>query len=266
MGAIGKIANIASNSFKRRNFGVMLDKVMIRLKEKRRSKSHIRALHWYEEHAIDFESFARALDESLWQETLKACRAIEKAGHEKLKDIPLDMGGGGHIELLYFLARYLKARTIVETGVAAGWSSQTLLSALKANGEDGKLFSSDFPYFRYKEPEKLVGYVVDEALKDSWSLFIDGDKNNLPLIMRSLDEQRRGIDLFHYDSDKSYQGRAYAIGLAEPILTERAAVVFDDIQDNEHFADYAKTCGWTYKIFAYKGKYIGLTGPFMKGV
>jgi hypothetical protein len=35
----------------------------------------------------------------------------------------------------------------------AGFSSSAILTALKENGE-GILYSSDFPYFRIKNPEK----------------------------------------------------------------------------------------------------------------
>ena len=57
----------------------------------------------------------------------------------------MSLGGGGNFILLYFLTRKFN-KVVVETGVAAGWSSLAILGAFEKNGE-GKLYSSDFPYF-----------------------------------------------------------------------------------------------------------------------
>ena len=76
-------------------------------------------------------------------------------------------------------------KTILETGVAAGFSSQSFLSALAKNGS-GKLYSSDYPYFRIPNPEKYIGIVVDKELQNNWELYIEGDKANLDKIIRKL--------------------------------------------------------------------------------
>ena len=96
----------------------------------------------------------------------------------------------------------------METGVAAGWTSLAILRALK-NGE-GYLYSSDFPYFRLKNPEKYVGCLArDETNKENWFLDIRGDDIALPEISRKLNNNC--IDLFHYDSDKSYSEKNSAM-------------------------------------------------------
>ena len=56
---------------------------------------------------------------------------------------------GGLYKLLYFPIRKIKPYTVVETGVAAGWTSLAILRALNKNGR-GHLYSSDFPYFELK--------------------------------------------------------------------------------------------------------------------
>jgi predicted O-methyltransferase YrrM len=171
----------------------------------------------------------------------------------------MDLGGGGHSPLLYFFTRHLNPDIVIETGVAAGWSSQAILTALKDNQSGGHLYSSDFPYFRYKNPEKLVGYVVDDSLKNNWSLFIDGDQNNLPKIVEQVHQP---VALFHYDSDKSIEGRNFAYNLLSNKLSKNAVVIFDDIQDNLHFKNFVEKQNMPYKVFEFKGKYIGLTGPY----
>lgn len=254
-----KIINIGTNSLKRRNMPVMMGKVITRLKERGAANDSAKATDWARDNAQSLDDFVKDLNAELWQETQRTCDAITEKAQKKLDDLGMDLGGGGHYYLLYFLTRHFKPQTIVETGVAAGWSSQAILTALKNNSENGKLYSSDFPYFRYKNPEQYVGYVVDEDLKRHWHLFIDGDENNLPAMMAQIEQP---IDLFHYDSDKSYEGRNFAYNTLFPRLSDKAVVIFDDIQDNLHFKDFVTAQGWPFKIFEFEGKYIGLTGPY----
>jgi len=68
--------------------------------------------------------------------------------------------------------------------------------------------------------------------------------------------------LFHYDSDKTVAGRSMAWELVSSKLSESAFVVFDDIQDNEHFRSLIKTTDRTWKVFKFKGKYLGMLMPF----
>ncbi len=255
-----KLINIGTNSLKRHNMPVMLGKVFTRLKEnKTAANDSTQATKWAASHAESLNDFIKTLNAPLWEDTKKTCATLADNAQKKLDKLGLDLGGGGHYPLLYFITRHFAPQTVIETGVAAGWSSKAILTALKDNGTDGKLYSSDFPYFRYKNPEKLVGYVVDEELKENWTLFIDGDQNNLPRIIKSLTAP---VDILHYDSDKSVEGRNFAYELIAPKLTNKAIVIFDDIQDNLHFKDFVESKKLIYKIFEFEGKYIGLTGPY----
>lgn len=253
--------NIAANSIKRHNLNIMLGKLYLRLSDYRHARQAKEAAAWAKGKAESWNDFANSLDPALWEEAQGTCRNLKQKAQAKLDKLGLDLGGGGHYPMLYFMTRYAKARTVVETGVAAGWSSLAILTALRDNGQGGYLYSSDFPYFRLKNPEQYVGYVVDDELKSAWTLMIDGDRNNLP----RMAAQTRDIDLFHYDSDKSYTGRCFAMACLEKKLSPRAAVMFDDIQDNFHFRDFVQARGWPYKIFSFEGKYTGLTGPFLPG-
>ena len=66
----------------------------------------------------------------------------------------IEFGGNYAVEILYFIARISKPKNILETGVAAGYSSYTFLKAIKKN-KVGTLYSSDFPYFRLKNPRNI---------------------------------------------------------------------------------------------------------------
>jgi predicted O-methyltransferase YrrM len=163
------------------------------------------------------------------------------------------MGGAGAVELLYYLARTLRPSTVVETGVAAGWSSAAFLAALDRNG-GGALHSSDFPYPGLKDSERLVGIVVPADLRHRWSLHTSGDRVNLPRIVAQCGQ----IDLFHYDSDKTRDGRRYALDLITPQLSPGAVVLFDDIDDNLHFARLAESSSWRPLVIRSGRKHVGL--------
>ena len=132
----------------------------------------------------------------------------------------------------------------METGVAAGWTSLAVLEALKKNG-DGNLYSSDFSYFRLENLDKYVGNSVESsALKMRWNLDIRGDEFALPNIISLLGDKK--INLFHYDSDKSYQGRKFALRTIKSNLANDCIIIFDDIQDNLHFKELVEDNSLSY--------------------
>ena len=160
--------------------------------------------------------------------------------------------------LLYFLIRKFKPACVLETGVASGWSSLAILQSLEKNNF-GNLYSTDFPYFRLENPEKYIGFLVqDEALKKRWHLDISGDEIALPKISKLLGDTK--IDLFHYDSDKNYSGRDFAIKTLRNNFSPNSIIIFDDIQDNLHFKDFVKSENLQYTVIEFKGKYVGITG------
>ena len=176
-----------------------------------------------------------------------------------MKNIKYDLGGGADYPLLYFLTRYLRPENVLETGVAAGFSSYAILSALQKNGK-GKLYSSDFPYFRLKDPEKYIGIVVEKSLRKNWNLFIEGDENNLPKILKTV----KKIDIFSYDSDKTYSGRSKTLTKVSKFLTENSVIIMDDIQDNSFFYDYIKENNISnWKVFEFNNKFLGIIGKLV---
>lgn len=213
---------------------------------------------WLKDNAVDLEPHLIKLDPQLWEEAKIFHKDFEQRANEKLKEISFKMGGGGHYLLLYFLVRRLKPSVVVETGVASGFSTQAILKAMQINGK-GKLYSSDFPIFRVKNPEKYIGILVDEDLKKDWKLFIEGDRVSLPKICNEVNE----VDIFHYDSDKSYKGREFAFKTISPKMKKNSLIIFDDIHNNSHFVDYVKNNNITnYKVFFFINKYVGFLGEF----
>ena len=114
----------------------------------------------------------------------------------------------------------------------------------------------DFPYFRIKNPEQYIGILVPEHLKKRWSLYVDGDKKNL----KKISDQINKIDIFHYDSDKSYDGRKKSFDLLRNKLLN-SWIIMDDIQDNSYFYDILNLINKNYYVIKYENKWIGLIQP-----
>jgi predicted O-methyltransferase YrrM len=245
------LRNVARNALRPSYFPVMVRK----LKERMRPAHRDEAVRWAAAQAEDVGAFARSLDPELWWEAGEWAASFEEEARAKLARLDVQLGGGGHYQLLYFLVRRLRPGVVLETGVAAGWSSQAVLTAMAANGA-GTLYSSDFPYFRLEDPERYVGVLVDESLREGWHLRLEGDRANLAAFLPTIER----IALFHYDSDKSIEGREFAMRAVAPKLAPDAVIVMDDIDDNTWFRDWVQASGRPFRVFERGGKYVGLVG------
>ena len=194
--------SIIKNIFKIDNFFIIIKKIYKRFEK----NTSLEAKEWAKSNVtISTDDFLKSIDIKLYQESIEVMKQIEIDSNLKLSKINISLGGGGNYLLLYFLVRLLKPMVIFETGVAAGWSTLSILKALHKN-KQGKLYSSDFPYFRLKNPEKYIGYLVkNENNISDWFLDIRGDEIALPNFIKKIENSP--IDLFHYDSDKSYDSK-----------------------------------------------------------
>jgi predicted O-methyltransferase YrrM len=185
---------------------------------------------WLAANSVSAEDVARSLDDALWEESEAFGREFELHGKAILDQVPHTLGGGSHYRFLYWLTRYIQPRVILETGVAAGWSSRAFLVALHRNRR-GKLYSSDLPYFRIPQPERFVGILVEPDLRGRWELQLQGDQVNLPRMLSSIEQ----VDLFHYDSDKMWSGRNFAMKLVGQKLATTGIILMDDINNDSWF-------------------------------
>lgn len=250
-----KIKNVLNQALKPSRLSTMLRKVYARLFDVRSSLSKEENLEWIQSRCLEFSEYASKIDPELWKETEEVSQIIARKSQDILSEIGIKLGGAGFYPALYFITRYTKPDCIVETGVAAGFSSYAFLYAIGKNRK-GSLYSSDFPYFRISNPEKYIGIVVDPALKSNWNLYIEGDVINLSKISKKVEH----IDIFHYDSDKSYSGRMNALSIIGGKMDEASIILMDDIQNNSHFHDLVSRRNLNYCIFEFQSKYIGLIG------
>lgn len=249
------IKNTIRNLVRPSYFPVMTRKVISRFTELKHKQNKNAAKVWCREYAQDYGDLIFKLDRELWYESKEFSRNLKLEADKKIEQLGVNLGGGGNYTFLYFITRWLKPETIVETGVAAGYSTKAILEAIRKNGK-GRLYSSDFPYFRLNKPEKYIGILVDDHLRDNWELFIEGDQKNLGKITNKVQK----IDLFHYDSDKTYAGRDLALKILSPYITPQSVIIMDDIQDNLFFKDYVERNQLPFKIFYFENKYLGVTG------
>lgn len=247
--------NIISNFFKWNYFLVIIKKIIKRFEK----NTSIEAKEWaVANNKKSIEEFYYAIDTDLYNEIKIEAKLIKEFAQNKLTKLNISLGGGGNYILLYFLIRKFKLTNIVETGVAAGWTSLAILRALKKNG-NGFLYSSDFPYFRLENPEKYIGCLAkNESNVSNWFLDIRGDEVALPEIARRL--ENKSIDLFHYDSDKSYSGRSNALKILGSKINSNTIIIFDDIQNNLQFKDFVEKNKKDFRVYEFEGKYIGITG------
>jgi predicted O-methyltransferase YrrM len=248
-----QLTNILRNATRPGYLVTMAQKVLLRADNYLHSSDPADVRKWCAERAESAEAYARARSPELWEEAEAFSERFRIEAKQKLQELGVTLGGGGHYELLYFLTRWKRPELVLETGVAAGFSSAAILSALEKNGA-GQLKSSDFPYFRLDRPERFIGCLVEDRLKTRWQLETKGDRRNLPELLRGVKQ----VDLFHYDSDKSHYGRRFAIKQVEPKLSERAVVMMDDVQDNWFFREYVEARKSRFHVFEFKGKFLGL--------
>jgi predicted O-methyltransferase YrrM len=188
---------------------------------------------WAEKYAIDTTEAIRLIRGAPMPESVKdKYKDVFTHAEAFARECPVEMGGPGDLDLLYWVAEHLKAQRIVETGVAYGWSSLVLLLSL-ANRRDGCLISTDKPYVN-RNNDEYVGCVVPALLRSFWEIVRGADRDVLPKVL----ERSGPIDMCHYDSDKSYEGRMWTYHRLWKSLRSGGCFISDDIGDNIAFKDF----------------------------
>ncbi len=235
---------------------VLLIKLVERLREIGRDESKS-AEHWAKNQSVNFSKLALQIDKTLWFESESNAVEIMKNSSNTLNELKskgIDLGGGGAIELTYFLTRLIKPENILETGVAAGWSTYSFLLAIEKN-KIGNLYSSDLPYFRIKDPKKYIGVLVPPELRrDNWTLKLDGDDINF----KSFLIPGRKFQLVHWDSDKRKIARVRFLNQISAFLSENSLIIMDDIQNNLAFKEFVTSRKLAYFVIHNQDKYVGV--------
>lgn len=214
-------------------------------------KGKEKTLHWASSKAISQQEAVQKLFGIRMGNFIELFPAELAAAQKKENDCPVKMGGAGALELIYYSCEFTQAKKVIETGVAYGWSSLAALLSLEKR--KGILYSSDMPYLG-QDGDKFVGFVVPENLKSNWKLFRYADKESLPKIFG----EAQMVDVVHYDSDKSYEGRMWAYQELYKNLRKGGVFLSDDIGDNSAFQDFCENIPIDPTVVEFEGKFVGI--------
>jgi predicted O-methyltransferase YrrM len=221
------------------------------LLRKARERSRDEATRWANGLAISTDEAITALCGSKTTNFLMEPILIQEAT-TRVTDCAADLGGPADIRLLYALTRHLRPDLIVETGVAYGWSSLAILAAIEENGS-GKLVSIDRPDMTLPD-DRYIGCAVPDRFRHRWTLRLGVDRDRLPAALAEAEK----VKLVHYDSDKSYLGRAWAYRKIWPAIAHHGVFVSDDISDNTAFRDFCREVGVAPIIIRDGSKFCGI--------
>jgi len=138
--------------------------------------------------------------------------------------------------LLYYLARVLRPRVVVETGVFDGFSTAFLLKALRDN-QRGKLCSIDLPArsavagstdkmaYDALPPGCDPGWVIPDDLRSRWTVRFGTSAELLPRWLEEIGP----IDMFFHDSLHTRDNMAREFETAWRALSPGGVLVSDDV-------------------------------------
>lgn len=231
-----KSINILINFLNPKMFLTILKKIFIMFFDKKPLLTNENNLQFIKKNSISSKKFIKKISNNkLLKESFEETNKIIKESDDITKNYDIEFGGNYALELIYFITRMLKPQNVLETGVAAGYSSYTILKALKKN-KGGRLYSSDFPYFRVKNPQKYIGLVVPNKLKKDWNLKILGDEKNIQYFKKKV----KSFDLIFYDSDKRYISKIRFFKKIKTHINKKTIIIIDDLHNDSFFYEYIK--------------------------
>ncbi len=170
-----------------------------------------------------------------------------------------DDGDPGLARAVWCLTRHLPAATVVETGVARGITSRVILEAL-ARGEGGRLSSIDLPSLDTAYHTE-IGAAVPSELRARWTYVNGTSRRRLPGLLTELGE----LDLFVHDSSHTTRNLRFELEQAWGAL-RRGAIVADDIERNEAFAQFTRARPDVPALVAAADDGVAMFGILLKGL
>ena len=140
------------------------------------------------------------------------------------------------LNLLGALVSLIRPNVVVETGVALGFSTATILAAMREN-DLGHLYSVDLPHVQY-DHERETGSAVPGELRDRWTLMLGRSEKVLPRLLREVEP----VDLFFHDANHAYSAQLREYRAAWPHLRSGGVLVSDDV-GNPAFVEFAAEVG-----------------------
>ena len=138
-----------------------------------------------------------------------------------------DDGDGRLVETAWCLARHLRPKRSVETGVARGLTTRALLEALERNGH-GHLWSIDLPPLLESNLSEETAAAVPQSLYERWTLLPGSSRRVLPGLVADLGP----IDLFVHDSMHTARNVSFELEHVWRALVPGGAMLIDDVEKN----------------------------------
>jgi predicted O-methyltransferase YrrM len=140
------------------------------------------------------------------------------------------------IKLIGGLVSLMRPNVVVETGVALGFTTATILAAMRKN-EQGHLYSVDLPAVQYGH-QRETGSAVPAEFRDRWTLLLGRSQKLLPPLLREVEP----VDLFLHDANHAYSAQLREYRAAWPQLRPGGVLVSDDV-GNPAFIEFATEVG-----------------------
>lgn len=138
---------------------------------------------------------------------------------------------------IYAISRLSRPNVVVETGVAAGYSSAFILQALRDN-DLGHLYSIDIGKREFDDvtlpTDREIGWLVPHTLRRRWTLNIGSSSEKLKPLLDRLGE----INLFYHDSEHSYENMMFEFETAWEHLSTPGIILADNADWNKSFRDF----------------------------
>jgi len=132
-------------------------------------------------------------------------------------------------EVIWRIVRDVEPAVVVETGVANGLSSQTILDALFLN-DHGSLHSFDI------DARAQASVPID--LRPRWKFTLLDAGNAMRDLRSNVLEYSGQIGVWFHDSDHNYRWQLQEYELAASLLAPGGVLITDDADGTEAFADF----------------------------
>lgn len=179
---------------------------------------------------------------------IAAVLGVEEADYEQARaalwipqpdpDEPLNVWNAREelLGLVGTIVALLRPAVMVETGVALGFTTATVLRVMHDN-DQGRLYSVDLPALQY-DPSDPVGRAVPEELKARWELTLGDSRDELgPLVQRVAP-----LDVFLHDALHTHASQLREYRTAWPHLRSGGVLISDDV-GNPAFVEFAREVG-----------------------
>ena len=140
------------------------------------------------------------------------------------------------LNLVGTVVALMRPAVMVETGVALGFTTATVLTAMRENGH-GHLYSVDLPAIQY-DPDEAVGREVPEDVRDRWTLTLGPSQRVLPGLVARV----APLDVFLHDANHAYGAQLFEYRTAWPHLRSGGVLLSDDV-GNPAFVEFAESVG-----------------------